>query len=237
MAQPPDVTCGAERPAAEPGRGPEGIRGTGTGRAVLGGLLAGALLVGPFALLSADPARAAVLPSPLFGHPLDIHIDLGSRVGKPSPPNLDGLFGQVSRGAGGLFPGAGLPTAPAPASRPGGGTGTRAGSSGGGGTGSRPAPASTLPPDANADLDAAIPTESVPTDARGAAGQAPLVAASAAATPASGVAEHPVLAHSQLISSGDGARIVALDALAVVLAGVGLVGAPAALAIRRRAGR
>jgi len=236
MAQPPDVTCGAERPPTEPGRGPEGIRGTGTARAVLGGLLAGALLVGPFALASAGPARAAGLPSPLFDHPLDIHIDLGPRLGEASPPNLDGLFGQVSRGVGGLLSGGGVPTAPAPASRPGGsGTGTRTGSSGG--TGARPAPASTLPPDANADLDAVVPTEAVPTDAPSTAGQTPLAAASPAATPAAGVAEHPGLAHSQLISSGDGATIVALDALAVVLAGVGLVGAPAALAIRRRAAR
>lgn len=234
---------GGARAVAE---GP-GVTGTdrhrsGTARAVLGGLMVGALLVPPAAVLTAGPAAAAGMNPPLFDHPLDIHVNIGPRADPQPPADLGGVFGEISKGIGGLLANGGVPTSPA--NRAGTGSGTRggSGSSRGGTTAAKPAapppPAPTVDPALDpasapvppaTDLAAAVPTDDPGADQVAQAAPAP--------SPTVVPAVAPVVAHGQLISASDGASIKALDTLAIILAGVGLFGAPAAAFRGRRTAR
>ncbi|ADP79337.1 hypothetical protein [Pseudofrankia inefficax] len=232
--------------AASGGAGADGpgSRGTGTARAVLGGLVAGALMVAPVALLTASPAEAAGMSHPLFDHPLDIHINIGPSAAPQPPADLGGIFGEVTRGIGGLLASGGVPT-PAPnhpAGRTGSGSGSRGGSGSGQGgtTATHPAAPATPDPTVDAGLGdpAAIPPTAEPSESAAPSSEATPAGATPGPTATPAGPAHPAVVHGQLISSSDGASIAALDTLAIVLAGVGLVGPPAAAVLRgRRAAR
>jgi hypothetical protein len=214
--------------------GPDRYR-SGTARAVLGGVMVGALLVPPVAVLTAGPAAAAGMNPPLFDHPLDLHVDIGPRADPQPPADLGGVFGEISKGIGGLLANGDVPTTPANPAGTGSGTGRRggSGSSRGGTTATKPAAPPPPAPTVDAALDTAsapapTPTDltaAVPTDEPG-VGQMAQAAPSPSPTVVPAVA--PVVAHGQLISASDGASIKALDTLAIILAGVGLIGVPAA---------
>ncbi|WP_157488730.1 hypothetical protein [Pseudofrankia sp. DC12] len=224
--------------AASGGAGRTGPRGTGTGRAVLGGLVAGALLVPPVAVLTASPAEAAGMTRPLFDHPLDIHVNIGPSAAPQPPADLGGVFGEISRGIGGLLASGGVPTSPPghPAGRAGPGPGSRGGSgpAQGGGTATHPAASATPAPGAGLGDASAAPPTVEPTESPLTAGQATQAVPTPGPTAAPAGSGQPAVVHSQLISSSDGASIVALDTLAVILAGVGLLGPPSAVVFRRR---
>jgi hypothetical protein len=208
---------------------------------VLGGLVAGALMVAPVTLLTASPAEAAGMTHPLFDHPLDIHVNIGPSAAPQQPADLGGVFGEITKGIGGLLASGGVPT-PAPnhpAGRTGSGSGSRGGSGSGRGGTTATQPADPAAPGPTTDPGLADPTATPPTaeptESPGPSSE--MTRPTPAPTPAPAGPAGAVV-HSQLISSSDGASIAALDTLAIVLAGVGLVGPPAAAVFRgRRAAR
>ncbi|MBX6391186.1 MAG: hypothetical protein IRZ08_19715, partial [Frankia sp.] len=126
------------------------------------GLVAGTLVAGPLAVLTAVPARA---DTTLFDRPLDIQIDLGGSTEEPAgllPPPDNGL-GSGPVGGPGTGQGGGLldeledfgrglaeqipAPPPAPANpAPGAGGGSGAGTGGGGGQAPAPQPAALPAP-------------------------------------------------------------------------------------------
>ncbi|OHV38448.1 MULTISPECIES: hypothetical protein [Pseudofrankia] len=231
-----------------------GRAGRGATRAVRG-LMVGALVAGPLAVLTALPARADSADTSLFDRPLDVRIDIDDSVGRPPAFDLDRL-GQAAKDAvSDLMPASGTGSGSGTTSgsgtagsgvATGGGTGTSGGSAGKAGPApgapadANPAPADGGPaaaldgdgqatPVASASTADSAPASAASTDASSAAVSA------VAADPAGGDADL-VVAHGSLLSSSDSSAIVALDVLAVLLAGVGLAGIPATALLTRRRG-
>jgi len=247
-------------------------RGGLIGSRAIRGLMVGALVAGPLAVLTALPARAAAEDGSLFDRPLDVRVDVDGVLNRPPTIDLSRLGQVASSLADSLTPagttagsGGGASTGGGASSGGGAGSGSSSGSggsagsgsssgSGGGSAGGAAQPGGPAAPAGSA-VDQPAPTTS-PSEPSSAAADAPpgdLTAVDAA--PASSTARPTAstgtlagadgthanaadlaIAHGSLLSPSDSTAIAALDVLAILLAGAGLIVAPAtSIRNRRRA--